>query len=206
MFATMCMSLAACNADAGVNEARQLNDALLELLTSQGRTICVDSTPYGEPLAAFRSMQPAPEPARRPLFWRTPVPLEPGRNLTNRELVDIEFRDDQTVLPEQSGAGRALPVIAQLQLNAIAREASVMMSGSDATIAGSPAAPRAKVRWWLRNRFDSTCTAPYTVSKPILLHGIGLVSVTAAHHGSTYAFKRVNSGWMPVAKWATWLY
>lgn len=205
--AMMGAGIGGCQADAGErDDNRQISAGLFRVLTSQGKAICVDAATHGEPLAIFRSMIPAPDPARRPLIWSRPAPLENGRTLTGRELVDDEFGDGRLVLPERTSASGVLSVTAQVQLNALARTASMMSSDSSARLNPAPDAPLAKVRWWIRNRFDANCGPPYTVSKPIIMRDVAFVSVTAGHRGSTYAFHKVKAVWQPVAKWSTWLY
>jgi hypothetical protein len=196
--------LGACNARAD-SDTSQISDLLLKLLTSQGKAICVDGSTFGEPLAAFRSMLPAPDPARRPLFWSSPAALEDGRALSSRELINDEFTDEQIVLPERLRQRAALPATEQLQLNALAREASIMSSDS-VTLSNSAGAPLAQVRWWLLNRVSSSCGPNYTISKLVILHDTAFLSVTAGHRGTTYAFQKKGPTWAPIAQWGTWLY
>ncbi|WP_375396518.1 hypothetical protein [uncultured Sphingomonas sp.] len=196
-----------CQADSRPRgDAAFINESLLKVLTANGKRICVDRGTHGEPLAVFRAMLPAPDPVRRTLSWSAPTPLEDGRAITNRELFDIELGDGQVVLREPTQNGARLPFTAQLQLNALAREGSYQLSDSGPSVANSPAAPLAQVRWWLSNRFDSSCGEVYTFSKPIVMRDMGFVSVTAGHRGTTYAFRKDNNAWAPLAKWSTWLY
>lgn len=191
---------------AGGDDAARINQALLRTLTSGGERICVDGKAYGEPLAIFRTMLPAPDPARRPLGWHPPSPLREGPSLTGRQLADAEFRGERIVLPERAQGKDKLPQIQQVQLNGIAKEASLMRPLQDVGLDRSPAAPLAKVRWWVLNRLDRSCGPVHTVSKPVIYRDMAFVSVTAGHQGTTYAFRNAASAWTPVAKWSTWLY
>lgn len=201
-------SLGACGPTQGTErDEEQVNGALLKVLTASGRKICVDRGTHGEPLAIFRAMLPAPDPARRPLYWSAPAPLQQGRLLSNGELVDLELRDGRVRLPERRQSADRLPFVTQKQLNSLAREASLTVPDQTVRLQNTPAAPLATVRWWVLNRFDSSCDPVYTVSNPVFLRNMAFLSVTAAHQGSTYAFhKNATGGWVPSAKWSTWLY
>lgn len=199
-------TLGGCSGWHADTDERRINTLLLQVLTSDGKGICVDSGTYGEPLAIFRAMLPAPEPARRPLAWSKPAPLTPGRNLTGQELVGSELKGQQVVLPERPSGKDRLSVIEQIQLNDWARQASFASTYPAVSLADTPEAPRARVRWWGWNRLDSSCRPIYTVSKPVIFQNMAFVSVTAAHQGSTYAFRKAGAAWAPHAKWSNWLY
>ncbi|WP_375401956.1 hypothetical protein [uncultured Sphingomonas sp.] len=204
----MCATgLASCSVAPGPrDDVQRINDSLLALLTSDGRRICVDAKTYGEPLGIFRTMLPAPDPAKRPLGWFPPRPLEFGPSLGARQLVDVELRGERVVLPERSQPRDRLPVTRQVQLNSLAADGALMTPHGSTSFRSNPAAPRATVRWWPLNRFDSKCGPVYTFSKPVVFRGAAFVTVTAGHRGSTYAFSESGAGWAPVAKWSTWLY
>jgi hypothetical protein len=187
-------------------DAEQVSHALLKTLTSNGETICVDSTTQGEPLAIFRTMLTAPDPARRPLAWHEPGPLRTGRDVTNRQLVAAEFRGEHVELPEYGAAENVLPVLLQLHLNALAREVAFIPSDAPTSLKGGADVPRARVRWWIFNRFDRSCGPIYTLSKPIVIRDAAFISVMAGHEGSTYALRKVDKVWAPMAKWTNWLY
>ncbi len=207
LLAVAACATAGCGAVDGTStDEQQVNAQLLKVLTTPGKRICVDRGTYGEPLAIFRTMLPAPDPARRPLYWTPPGPLQDGRVLSRSELVGLELGDKRVRLPEHAQDPNRLPFITQTQLNALAREASLITADSDVRLRETPLAPRATVRWWVRNRLDSSCDPIYTVSKPVFLHDVAFLSVTAGHQGSTYAFHRKAGQWAAVAKWSTWLY
>lgn len=193
-------------ASAPADDAERINALLLQVLTSRGERICVDSKTYGEPLAVFRAMLPAPDPARRPLGWHPPGPLREGPSLTGRQLAAQELRGERIVLPERAQTKDQLPAVEQVQLNGAAREASLMAPQTGVGLRASPAAPRATVRWWPLNRLDRSCGPVHTVSKPVVFRDLAFVSVTAGHQGTTYAFREVGPAWRPIAKWSTWLY
>lgn len=199
-------ALAGCGAPEPQDDARRISDSLLRLLTSDGRRICVDGRTYGEPLAIFRTMLPAPDPAKRPLGWFPPRPLETGVSLKAGQLADVELGGEQVVLPEREQPRDRLPVVQQVQLNSLAADGALMEPHTSARLTPSPAAPRARVRWWPLNRFDGKCGPVYTFSKPLVFRGSAFVTVTAGHRGSTYAFGRRGGDWTPIAKWSTWLY
>lgn len=202
---TLAFGLTACGSS-GTTDERQVVESLLGVLTAGDTAICVDGRTRGEPLAVYRSMLPAPDPARRPLYWVPPAPLQTGRVLSNRELVDTEFRDGQALLPEHAQSKDRLPYTVQRQLDGVAREASVIQPDGVMTLSPNARVPLARVRWWVRNRFDKGCDPVYTLSHPIIVRNQAFVTVTAGHHGSTYAFRKTGPGWAPVAKWSTWLY
>lgn len=187
------------------DDERQVNVLLLKVLTSGGKPICVNSTTYGEPLAIFRTMLPAPVPARRPLGWSSPAPLYEGRYLTGQELVGSELNGDRIVLPEHAVPKDRLSVIEQIQLNDWAKQASFAATYPAVSLTSTPEAPLARVRWWLWNRLDTSCRPIYTVSKPVIFRNMAFVSVTAAHQGSTWAFRKDGNAWAAYAKWSNWL-
>jgi hypothetical protein len=199
--------LASCGVSSqGKTDAEQVSHALLKTLTADGQAICLDSTTQGEPLAVFRTMLPAPDPARRPLGWHEPKPLLRGQNVTNRELVAAEFRDEHVELPEPAAAEKMLPVLMQLRLNALARAVAFIPSDGPSGLRNSADVPLARVRWWVLNRLDRTCGPVYTLSKPIIVRDVAFVSAMAGHDGSIYALRRVGQVWEPLAKWSNWLY
>lgn len=198
--------LAGCAASDARTDESQINDALLKTLTAGGKAICVDSGTFGEPLAVFRTMIVAPEAVRRLLHWSVPEPLRPGRLLSGRELVNGELRDDPSTLPEFRQDQAHLPVLAETQLNMLARATALIEPEQGVTVHPVPDAPLAVVRWWPFNRLDPRCDYVHSVSKPVIRRSIAFVTVTAAHQGTTYAFQKGAAGWSTIAKWSNWLY
>lgn len=188
------------------SDAEQVTQSLLKTLTADGETICVDSTTQGEPLAIFRTMLTAPDPARRPLAWHEPGPLNEGKEVTGRQLVAAEFRGEHIQLPEYGTAENVLPPLLQLRLNALARAVSFIPSDAPTSVTGSGDVPKARVRWWVSNRLDRSCGPIYTLSKPIVVRDVAFVSVMAGHEGSIYALRKADQAWAPLAKWTNWLY
>jgi hypothetical protein len=187
-------------------DAEQVTQSLLKTLTADGATICVDSTTQGEPLAIFRTMLTAPDPARRPLAWHEPGPLNAGKEVTGRQLVASEFRGEHIELPEYGTAENVLPPLLQLRLNALARAVSFIPSDAPTSVKASGDVPKARVRWWVSNRLDRSCGPIYTLSKPIVVRDVAFVSVMAGHEGTIYALRKTNKTWAPLAKWTNWLY
>ena len=205
--AIMLVGITSCSRGSDADgDDKGINDALLRTLTSDGTEICVDSGTYGEPLAVFRTMKLAPDAVRRLLHWSAPDALKLGRVLTNRELVDDELRGGQSKLPEFVQDKTRLSLPAQAQLNALADMASLVTPEPGVRLHNSAAAPLAKVRWWPLNRVGHRCDAVHTVSKPVIKRGIAFVTVTAAHQGTTYAFRKSGADWATIAKWSNWLY
>lgn len=196
------LALGGCAAGAA-SDATQVVGAVAQLQAADGRRICLDRTTRGEPLAIFRTMLPAPNPARRPLGWRTPGPLMPSASITNRQLVADEFRDQHVVLPEHGQTAPELAFEAQWQLNGLARRMANVAGDKDVAI---PDGAKVQPRWWIRNRLDPGCDMPYTISNPVLAQNIAFVSVTAGHQGTIYAVQRDKGVWKPIAKWSNWLY
>lgn len=206
VLALLCLpGLAACQGAGAEDDTQRINRTLLRLLTSDGRRICVDGKTYGEPLAIFRTMLPAPDPARRPLGWHLPTPLEAGPSLKVGRLADQELRGERIVLPERPQTRDFLPAVEQVRLDGLAREAALSDTES-VPVRAAPDAPRATVRWWPLNRLDRGCGPVYTLSKPVLFRDAAFVTVTAGHRGSTYALQKADRDWSPVARWSTWLY
>jgi hypothetical protein len=203
----MGLCLAGCTSADRIDNPQRINEALLRTLTADGQRICVDSGTFGEPLAVFRTMLPAPPAVRRLLFWSPPAPLRPGRLLSGHELVRDELSDGRSILPERRQDTQKLPLPAQLQLNALARNALLVTPEAGVWLHDTPSAPLAQVRWWPLNRLDASCDGTFTFSKPLIKNDMAFVTVTAAHQGSTYALRRNNAGqWESLAKWSNWLY
>jgi hypothetical protein len=204
---TLMLGLTSCGVSSPVrSDAEQVSQALLKTLTADGETICVDSTTQGEPLAIFRTMLTAPDPARRPLEWHEPGPLNAGREVTGRQLVAAEFRGEHLQLPEYGTAENALPALLQMRLNALARAVAFIPSDAPTSVKGNAEVPNARVRWWVSNRLDRSCGPIYTLSKPIVVRDVAFVSVMAGHEGTIYALRKADRVWAPLAKWTNWLY
>jgi hypothetical protein len=201
------LGLTSCGASApSRGDAEEVTHSLLKTLTANGETICVDSTTQGEPLAIFRTMLTAPDPARRPLAWHEPGPLNAGKEVTGRQLVASEFRGEHIELPEYGTAENVLPPLLQMRLNALARAVSFIASDAPTSVKGNDDVPKARVRWWVLNRLDKSCGPIYTLSKPIVVHDAAFVSVMAGHEGTIYALRKSDKVWAPLAKWTNWLY
>ncbi|MEG3174722.1 hypothetical protein U1872_00655 [Sphingomonas sp. RB3P16] len=180
--------------------------SLLVLLTADGKPVCIDGRTRGKPLAIFRTMMVAPDPARGRLEWFAPQPLRPEGMLSAQQLFDDQIRADHIVLNKPQQAARTLSNALQGQLNSAAAQLSLDQDETRVTISETAAAPLAKSRWWIRNRVDTACSPIYTASNPVVAKNVAFVSVTAGHWGTTYAFHKQAAGWSPVAQWTNWLY
>jgi hypothetical protein len=188
------------------DDRTQVMQSLLSVLTADGKPACVDARTRGKPLAIFRTMMVAPDPARRPLAWFVPQPLRPQGMLSSQQLFDDQFRSERVVLTKPRRPAQALPNDLQGQLNAAAGQLSLDQEEDRLAISDSQAAPLAKVRWWVRNRFDQTCSPIYTISNPVIAKNVAFVSVTAGHWGTTYAFQKKGPSWATIAQWTNWIY
>lgn len=201
------IALAACSPPATVpDEPAKVVDALLGVLSSDGRRVCVDSRTQGKPLAVFSTMIVAPTASRRPLRWQVPKPLRPPGALSNRELYDDEFARARVLLEKPVNARDVLPPAEQLQLNSAARSLAAVGDAERVPIANTAKRPLILARWWLANRVRPICVPHFTISNPVVARDIAFVSVTGGHWGTTYAFRKRGDGWAPHAQWTTWLY
>lgn len=199
---TGCTGAASTPAD----DTTQVMQSLLAQLTADGKPICVDGRTRGKPLAIFRTMMVAPDPARRALVWFAPQPLRPQGMLSDRQLFEDQIRSDHVVLDKPQQTARPLSNILQGQLNSAAGQLSLDQDETRVAISESSAVPLATIHWWVRNRFDSACSPIYTVSNPVVAKNVAFVSVTAGHWGTTYAFRKQAAAWSPIAQWTNWLY
>ncbi|MGU3390535.1 hypothetical protein [Sphingomonas sp. M1A8_2b] len=201
-------ALAGCSAasQAPADDAAQVMQSLLSVLTADGKPTCIDSRTRGEPLAIFRAMMTAPAPSRRPLSWFAPRPLRPNDRLSGRPVFEDQIHPDRVVPETTQPSARPLTNLLQSQLNAAATQLSAYQDPDGVSIDSALSAPRATVRWWVRNRLDHACTPVFTASNPVVAKNIAFVSVTAGHWGTTYAFRKDSSAWSPVGQWTNWLY
>lgn len=183
--------------------------SLLSVLTADGKPTCIDARTRGEPLAIFQRMMAAPDPSRRPLAWYPPQPLRPAAasslSLSPDALSSGRVEPRPRLATSQSTA-RSLPHLLQSQINAAAMKLSLYDTRDHIVLDNWANAPLARVRWWVRNRLDSGCSAIYTVSTPVVARNVAFVSVAASHTGTTYAFRKQGTSWTPIAQWADWLY
>lgn len=202
--AGLALTLDGCSAPA---DSAPIMTAVLRTLTADGRTVCIDRAVRGEPLAIFRTMASAPDPARRPLSWYPPRPLRPDQDLSMKRLFSDEFSGQRTVLrrPRTDGS-QPLALAERRRLNAAALRLSYADPYDGAVVANSPTAPKAKARWWLVNRLDRGCDVVYTASRPAIGADVAFVSVLGGHWGTTYAVERKGGRWDVTAKWSDWLY
>ena len=200
------LGLSACASRQPDDEPHRIVASVMKQITGGGQPICIDARTRGEPLAIFRTMIVAPDPSRRALAWRTPGSLIAGRDIGSRALVENALHDNRTRLPLAESTAPPLPMIDQIRLNGLAREAMVTASVPQMPLDNVSDAPLARVRWWPFNRFDGGCREIYTISKPVVIHDTAFVSVTAGHQGTTYALDRRGPAWAPTAQWANWIY
>lgn len=180
--------------------------AVLKTLTADGKSVCIDRATSGEPLAIFRTMASAPDPARRPLAWFPPNPLRSDQNLSVGRLVDDEFTDQRTVLARPKVGRQPLPLTEQRRLDAAATKLSYAQVDRDAVVTDAASVPKAHARWWVLNRLDSSCTTVYTASPPVIVGDMAFVSVLGNHWGTTYAVEKRAGVWSTTAQWSNWLY
>lgn len=180
--------------------------SLVSLLTADGAAACIDSRTRGEPLAIFRSMMAAPEPSRRLLSWFAPQPLRPTGMPAEHNALDDQIGSGRGVVATPQQSSRPLSNLLQGQLDAAARQLSLYRDEDRISVPESRSAPRATVRWWVRNRLDRACTPAYTASNPVVAGNLAFVSVTVGHQGTTYAFRKHLSAWSPVGQWTNWIY
>lgn len=206
--ALICMPpiVAGCSAmgDAS-DDAREIGTAVLALVDGQSGPVCIDSVTRGEPLAIFRTMVTAPDPARRPLMWRAPTDVRSGDRLTGRELVNSQFSGLHPVLPEPRSDAPPLAGLDQMQLNALARQLSARDT-QRVSLSLPKGTTNTRVRWWGFNRVDGSCKTLVRLSNPVVAGKNGFVSVTSGHWGTTFALRREATGWKVVARWTDWLY
>lgn len=197
---------AGCSRQGVSDEARVVGTTLAALIDNSGESYCVDSRTRGEPLAIFRTMIVAPDPARRPLAWRPPTKVDHGDRLTGREIVNSQFSGIHPVLPEPGQEATALAPMEQFTLNQLARQLARDRSTRSISMSGAKTSEALRVRWWGFNRADASCRRLLTVSNPIVSNDTAFISVTSGHWGTTYALRRLGGNWRPVAQWADWLY
>jgi len=147
----------------------------------------------------------APDPSRQPLAWHHPAPLRPVTSLSERQMIDDEFRADRTRLSPPRNPTEALPTVDQLQIDSIARGlAGVGRSGTRSV--SIPPSQLVAARWWGLNRIWPQCLNVFTISNPLLVRNYGFVTVRGGHWGTTYALRKQAGRWAVNAQWTNWLY
>jgi hypothetical protein len=188
------------------DDARGAAAAVIAAMTSGGRDrICIDNRTRGEPLAIFRSMTVAPDPARRPLTWQAPNRFGAAQDLSAAQLIDAEFAGNVPVLAEPPLRDAALGIEDQLQINALARQLATRTTSS-VSLGGLTVPANASVRWWPFNRLSRSCDKTYRLTDPVVIRDVAFVSVTSGHWGTTFAVRRTGGQWQPWAQWSDWLY
>lgn len=190
---------------AGADDAGSVAAAVAALVGPTVPGACVDSRTSGESLQIFKTMALAPDPARRPLQWHAPATLGSGGRFSAGQLINAEFADEHSVIPEPQQASAPLPVLDQAQLTAYAIQLS-SAPVSRHVVVRLPPRSAARTGWWLANRFSSSCAQRFTLTDPVIARDIAFVSVTSGHWGTTYAVRREQGAWRPVAQWSNWLY
>jgi hypothetical protein len=187
-------------------DAREAAAAVVATMTSGGRDhVCIDSRTRGEPLAIFRTMTVAPDPARRPLTWQTPNRFGAAQRLTPSQLIDAEYADNVPVLAEPPLRDAPLGVTDQIQINGLARQLASRTTSS-VSLSGIAMPANANVRWWLVNRLDKSCVRTYRLTDPVVMRDVAFISVTSGHWGTTFAVRRTAGRWQTWAQWSDWLY
>ncbi len=196
-----------CGALGGESEdVRAVSREVVALIGGDKTIVCIDSGTRGAPLAVFRTMSSAPDPARRPLAWHAPTMLQSSQRFSGKQLLNAEFADVHPVIAKPGDQVGQLATLDQIQLNALASQMANDNYTRSAGLSGVVSRPNVKVRWWPINRFDRSCQRLYTVSDLAIANDTAFVSVTSGHWGTTYALRRVGSAWRPAAQWSTWLY
>lgn len=196
------------------SEHRPLEDrekivaAVLTLLASDGRPVCIDDQTDGHALAVFEQMMAAPRAARSSLRWHAPISLRPDARVTTRELRRAEFKDEKLVIREPDAREDALPGLAQLELNSAAVRLSGEVGHVEETVAirQSWAPKGVAARWWALNRVRRDCWPLFEMSDPVRDRKSAFVTVRAEHWGTLYALNKAGDEWRIVAEWSRWLY
>ncbi|QUT05645.1 hypothetical protein KFK14_22280 [Sphingobium phenoxybenzoativorans] len=182
--------------------------AVLTLLTSDKRNICVDDATSQHSLAIFREMARAPRASRQQLYWYLPQGLwpQPAKVINSFSQMKAEGRDVR--LAEPRTKENALPGLDQMMLNGAALRLSQSLSPAERSVdirsAWLPAGSSA--RWWPLNRVNASCVPRFRISNPVRNSEIAFVAVQAEHWGTLYALEPVNGNWRPFAEWSRWLY
>lgn len=210
--AAMALGLSGCGAGASapLDDDAQIVRAVLGVLTSDGRGICVDRKTRGQPLAVFRTMNEAPKASRVPLGWRPPGPLRPPVDPSAKAIWQQEMHrkpEQETLrLREPGNRGSAdLPPLEQMRLNGRAT-ALAKAPSETVTIADGWNVPHVTARWAPRNWLSGACDPRYVLTNPVHAADMAFVTVTAGHWGTTYALEKAAGQWRPAAQWSTWLY
>lgn len=200
------LALGGCASKAGADsEEAAAIAAVTAVMTADAQRICVDNATNGDALAVYRTMMVAPDPSRRPLSWHQPVPLRPVTTLSERQMIDDEFRADRVRLVPPGNISPVLPTTAQLQLDSVAR-AMAAIDRSGTREVRIPAAPLVAARWWPLNRLWPQCLNVFTISNPVVVRDMGFVTVRGGHWGTVYALRKQGARWSVNGQWTNWLY
>lgn len=193
--------------NAPLDDDEKIVRAVLNVLVSDNKPLCVDNKTYGRALVTFREYSMAPPPSRRLLAWAPPQAFRPPAMPTAAEMDAAERQGRQILLPKPAEREDPLPAPEQSTLNAAARALSMPPVADRGIAIRSSWAPRGvTLRWWPRNRIEGSCKPPYMISNPARNRDLAFVQVRADHWGTIYALQPKGGDWVPIAQWNTWLY
>ncbi len=150
-------------------------------------------------------MDGAPPASRRPLAWRTAQSLRPPAGLSDNELYRDQIEDQRAYLREPDVGPDKLSQDEQHSLDLAARRLSLALPAASTPV-HSEWAPNTVARWWLINKFTSSCVPNFTLSNPVWDGAVGFVTVSADHWATTYVVQPRGEDWVATAQWSVWLY
>ena len=207
------LGAAACSQSADTPKSRPAKDdqqvvqAVLALLASDGKPVCVERETFGSPLSIFRIATQGKLQNIYSLAWYPPKPFRPPHMPTLDELRSAAKDRRDAELPEPEAREDAFPAEKQAALNRSAMALAPPEVPTHRVGISNAWAPKGVVPRWLPfNSKKDGCTAQYVLSGVKLAPDIAFAAVRVDHWGTVYALVPQGETWKPVAQWGTWLY
>ena len=204
------LTLAGCGGDGADRLApdERIARAVLGVLASDGKPVCVQRITYGNPLTVYRSARRGELQRFYPLDWYPAQPFRPPSMPTQQQLrAAVEAKRDAD-LPDAPVRLDALPREQRSVIDSIAFAMSTSAVPTHSILVRQGWVP-ANVfpRWWPAKDRQNGCEANYVLSSIKRTDKAAFVAVRVDHWATLYALAPLPGGnWRVVAQWANWLY
>lgn len=186
---------------------RQIARAVLDLLATDGKPVCVERLTYGDPLQVYRSARRGELQHYYRLGWGKPAPLRPPEMPTQEELFDAVAENRSAGLPDAPRQANDLPRELRTAIDGQAYALSPAAIPTRAVVLQERWLPdRVHARWWPGRNTALGCRANYVLSSIKRTDRIAFMAVRVDHWATLYALVRIRGSWTMVGQWSSWMY